>query len=379
MWGVSMPNKTADRPVKVLHILGGLKRGGAESFVMNLYRNIDRENVQFDFVIHTDELGDFYDEIIALGGRVYHCPRYFGKNHLEYKRWWKRFLLDHPEYKLLHSHVRSTASIYFRIAKKMGCVTISHSHSTSSGKGFSAVVKGIYQYPLRHISDYLFACSEESGKWLFGEKAIHSERFKVLKNVIDLDKCSFEPAIRAQYRNEMKLKDKTVFIHVGRLHPAKNHMFLIDVFEQVHKKNPNSVLLIVGDGELKDSIKSKIDEMRLTECVKMLGSRGDVGNLLQAADCFLFPSLWEGVPLTVIEAQAAGLPCFVSDKVTDDVCVSDLVTRISLDVGASVWSDIIFDCEFARKDVVHNIIDAGYDSWTLAEWLTAFYMKQASL
>ena len=368
-----MQNKQCDKEIRILHVLGGLKRGGAESFVMNLYRSVDREKIQFDFVIHTKDHGDFYDEIIALGGNVYHCPRYVGHNHFSYKRWWRKFLKNHPEYRVVHSHVRSTAAIYLKMAKKMGRVTISHSHSTSSGKGIASIAKNVMQYPIRHIADYLFACSLESGIWLFGKKAVHSERFKVLKNVIDLDKCSFNPAIRAQYREEMNLEDKTVFIHVGRLHPAKNHSFLLSLFKEVQKDNPKALLLIVGDGELKSEIESLISELDLDACVEMLGSRGDVDNLLQVADCFLFPSLWEGVPLTVIEAQAAGLPCFVSDKVTEDVAVSELVTRLPIDNGIFEWVKCISSSELVRKDVSSKIVEAGYDAKRLAYLLTIFY------
>lgn len=362
-----------ESPMRVLHILGGLHRGGAETFIMNIYRNIDRSKVQFDFVIHTEEKGSYFSEIISLGGRVFSCPKYTGKNHFIYVNWWKTFFKNHSEYKIIHSHIRSSASLYLSVAKKHGIRTIIHSHSTSNGKGFSSLAKRVLQYPLRYIADYLFACSKESGEWLFGKKATKAQNFHVIKNSIDLEKCSFNAEIRNKYRNEMNLTDKKVFIHVGRLHPAKNHMFLLDLFKEISKNDSNSVLLIVGDGELREQVENRVNELKLQNSVLMLGSRGDVGNLLQAADCFLFPSLWEGVPLTVIEAQASGLPCLVSDTITSDVNISDLVTSISIDKGVTPWMEIISNLNLTRKDVHENIISAGYDSKTLAKWIEDFY------
>ena len=368
-----MPQKISTSPIRILHVLGGLERGGAETFVMNLYRNIDRENIQFDFVIHTEDHGAFYNEIVSLGGRIFSCPRYKGKNHFAYVKWWKVFLKSHSEYKVIHSHVRSTASIYLKFAKHNGLKTIIHSHSTSSGKGITSVIKNILQYPLRYMADYLFACSKESGEWLFGKKATKAQNFHVIKNSIDLEKCSFNSDVRNKYRKEMNLTDKKVFIHVGRLHPAKNHMFLLDLFKEIYKNDSNSVLLIVGDGDLREQIANRINELGLPSSVFMLGSRGDVGNLLQSADCFLFPSLWEGVPLTVIEAQASGLPCLVSNTITSDINISDLVTSIPVDKGVTPWIKKISNLNLTRKDVHENIISAGYDSKTLAKWIEDFY------
>src|SRR5690625_2672586 len=148
------------KPNRILHVFGGMGRGGAETMVMNLYRKIDRSKIQFDFIVHTQNKCDFDDEIELLGGRIYRVPRYNGKNHFQYKRAWHKFLMNHPEYKIIHGHVRSTASIYLKIANSYGLITISHSHNTSSGKGFSAIVKNIFQYKIRYIADYLFACSQ---------------------------------------------------------------------------------------------------------------------------------------------------------------------------------------------------------------------------
>ena len=370
-----MIENSLNYPKRILHVLGGLERGGAETFVMNLYRKIDREKLQFDFIIHTNEHGAYYNEIVSLGGKVYSCPKYTGKHHFQYRKWWEMFISSHPEYRILHSHVRSTAAIYLKIAKKYGLKTIIHSHSTSNGSGVKSLAKRVLQLPLRRVADYLFACSEQSGIWLYGKRKVRTDKFRILKNVIDVEKNAFNPDIRRVYREELELSNKTVYIHVGRFHPAKNHDFLLGLFKRISDKDKNAALLLVGDGELRESILDKIESLYLADKVFVLGSRGDVGNLLWAADCFLFPSLWEGVPLTVIEAQAAGLPCLVSDKVTDDVCVSELVTRLPVDAGAEPWMDALSELDFTRKNVLDKITESGYDAKALAVWLENFYTE----
>ncbi|MBR4962194.1 MAG: glycosyltransferase, partial [Clostridia bacterium] len=287
---------------------------------------------------------------------------------------WQQFFEEHPEYKILHSHVRSYASIYLPIAKKYGLKTIIHSHSTSNGTGITSIAKKLLQYPLRFQADYFFGCSEESGRWLFGEKVVKSSRYYILKNAVDTELYQFHPNKRREYRDNLHLEGKRVFIHVGRLHPAKNHMFLLEVFAELQKNNHDDVLRIVGDGDLREAIQSKIQELQLADNVIMLGNRSDVPELLQAADGFLFPSIWEGLPLSVIEAQAAGLPCFVSDTVTDEVCVSDLVYKLPIDQGVGCWVQKIQKSDFIKKSVTTNLIEAGFDVINTAEQITKFYI-----
>jgi glycosyltransferase involved in cell wall biosynthesis len=247
-----------NKPTRILHVLGGLKRGGAEAVVMNLYRNVRREAMQFDFVIHTEEKQDYYEEVMALGGRVFHCPRYNGANHFKYKKWWRGLFERCPEYRIVHGHMTSTASIYLKIAKKNGCAAIAHSHSTSSGSGLPALVKDIFQRRLRYVADYLFACSSEAGIFLFGRKACGTERFFVVKNAINTDAYRFKPDVRERMRAALDIRDP-VFVcgHVGRFHPSKNHEFLLDIFGEIQKQNRDSVLLLVGEGELRTNIEKK--------------------------------------------------------------------------------------------------------------------------
>ncbi len=342
--------------------------------VINLHRAIDRSKVQFDYVIdHPGQL--YYGDIVKqLGGKIFEMPTFRGTNFFEISKRWKYFFKEHPEYRVLHSHVRSYASLYLPIAHKAGLKTIIHSHSTSNGKGFSSIVKRIMQYPLRFQADHFFACSKESGAWLFGKKVVDSEKFHILQNAIDAEKYRFNQDVRDKYRKEIGLGDKKTFIHVGRFHPAKNHSFLLNLFAEIHKKDANTILILAGDGELRPEIEKQISDLKIQDSVLLLGSRSDVVNLLQAADCFLFPSNWEGLPVTVVEAQAAGLPCFISDKVTEEVGISDLVKYLPIDQGIQFWIDALENTNLLeKKDVSEQISSAGFDIRFTERWLTDFY------
>ena len=293
---------------------------------------------------------------------------------MQYKAWWKTFLSDHPEYKVIHSHVRSTASIYLKIATRFQRKTIIHSHSTSNGTGLSSLVKRILQYPLRHWADYLMACSNEAGRWLYGEKACKKENYLFLPNAIDISKYRFCEETRARYRAQLGLEECFVLGHVGRFHEAKNHLFLLELFRKVRDKKENARLLLVGDGELRPQIEEKIRELKLTDSVILTGSQSNVSDYLQAMDVFVFPSRWEGLPVTVVEAQAAGLPCLMSDTVTTDVDLSDLVHRLPITETAP-WVSCLCDSSFERMDVTKEIKQSGFDITDSTATLTEFYQK----
>lgn len=360
--------------IRVLQVLGGLNRGGAETMVMNLYRALNHQEIQFDFIIHSQTQNDYREEIENLGGRVFVFPSFKIYNVIQYRNKWKKFLQEHPEYKILHSHVRSYASVFFPIAKKYGLKTIVHSHSTSNGSGLKSKVKNLLQKPLVRQSDYLFACSGISGKWLFGDKGIKQDNYYLVKNSIDVGKYRFNLNIRESYRKKLSIENKIVFGHVGRLSEPKNHKFLLKVFSEIVKKEKNAVLVIVGDGELRESIQKRIGELYLQDNVYLLGSRNDVANILQAMDVFLFPSLWEGLPVTVVEAQAAGLPCIISDTITEEVKLSSNVIYLPINEGTKVWTETALNMVDRRfPEDADLVVKAGFDVQTTAKWLTDFY------
>lgn len=363
-------------PIRVLQVLGGLEAGGAESFVMNLYRAIDKKKVQFDFVKHIEHKGVFEDEIMQMGGRIYRCPQYTGKNHFAYCKWWDSFFKEHPEYHVIHGHVRSTASIYLKIAKKHGLVTIAHSHSTSNGSGISAVIKDMMQLPIRYTADYLFACSDKAGVWLYGKKALTRPNYRMIPNGIDLQRFAFDEEKRRRMRQELGISDNTFVIgHVGRMTTPKNHRFLVELFAEYHKKNQNSRLLLVGDGELFEEVKQQCNRLGISDSVIMTGSKTNTEDYYQAMDVFVFPSLWEGLGIVAIEAQANGLTCLVSENVPREAILMENTKVLSIQ-SKGEWLDELKKVFVDERMQTKNNIIQQYDICTIADWLQQFYLEQ---
>ena len=350
--------------------------GGSQSLVLNLYKVIDRSKIQFDFIIdEPDQL--FHKQTVEnLGGKVYVLPKFNGKNYFAVKKAWKTFFIEHPEYKILHSHVRSYASLYIPIAKKFGLKTIIHSHSTSTGGGLSGCVKAVFQYPLRYQADYLMACSSKAGEWLYGKKACKKDNYVYMPNAINFDEFKFNSEIRQKYRSELGLEDKFVIGHVGSFLPVKNHKFLLEVINETLKLRENAVLLLVGDGILHDQITNQVKSLGLTDKVIFLGRRSDVGNILQSVDIFVLPSLWEGLPMTAIEAQVSGLKCLISDTITEEVCVSKLVNRLDIN-DINVWVKELSTSNGERLDVLTDVSKHGFDMKESSRKYADFYLKLA--
>lgn len=346
--------------IRVLHFIGCFEMGGSQAMVMNLLRSLNRDEIIFDFVIDNTERNYHEAEARALGSKIFKMPKFNGKNSGQIKREWNKFFKDHPEYKILHSHVRSYASLYIPVAKKNGVKTIIHAHSTSNGKGIAALVKMIMQLPLRYQADFMLACSNESGKWLYGKKAQEKENYLFLPNAINVEKYQYSEKTATEYKRKLGLEGKYVIGHVGRFHEAKNHMFLLETFSKVVKARPDAVLLIVGDGDLKKSILDKVSQLEIDDKVILTGNRNDVPQLLQAMDLFVFPSLWEGLPLTVVEAQAASLPCVISDTITTDVDVSELVHRLPIN-DTDTWAEAILNNAWPKTNVIDKVKAAGFD------------------
>jgi glycosyltransferase involved in cell wall biosynthesis len=366
------------KPIRILQVFAQMNRGGAETMIMNLYRKIDRSKVQFDFMVHTNEKCVFDDEIQELGGKIFRVPAYNGKNHICYKKSWEQFFNNHSEYNTIHGHVRSTASIYLAIAKKNGLITIAHSHSTSSGAGFSAIVKNLLQYPIRYIADYLFACSETAGVWLFGKKACKKNNFYILNNAIDAKIFIYNKNTRSKVRREFRIDNNFVIGHIGRFNTPKNHKFLIEVFKTVYDQNNNVVLMLVGDGELRHVIEKKVEDLGLMGSVIFTGVRSDISELLQAMDIFVFPSLYEGLGIAVIEAQAAGLPCIVANTVPREAYVTNLVESLSLKASKDKWADRILKIcnDYERINTYEEIKINGYDIKETGKFLERFYLDR---
>ncbi len=358
-------------------MIGQMNRGGAETLIMNLYREIDRDVIQFDFAVHTQLKGDYDDEITSLGGNIYRFPKFNGKNIFQYANAWHHFLKRDKSHKIIHGHIGSGASIYLNEAKKNNVYTIAHSHSTGTIQSIHDIIWRIFSYPTRYIADSLFACSELAGVKRFGRK-FNSKNTKsyILPNGIKAEKYVFSTKVREKIREEYNLKNCLVYGHVGRFTNAKNHLFLIDLFSKLRKSNPNSKLILVGDGELRRKIEHKIGELGLINDVIITGVVDNVHEYLQAFDVFIFPSIYEGLPTTVIEAQASGLPTIISDAITKEVEITSLVKFVSLKEPICDWVDTINAANINdRGNMKKNIIAEGYEISDVAERLKNLYLE----
>ena len=363
-------------PIRVLHVIGIMNRGGAETMIMNLYRHIDRSKVQFDFVENSSEPAVFDEEILSLGGRIYRCPHYNGKNHFTYVKWWNDFFKAHPkEYPIVHGHLGSTAAIYLSIAKKYGVYAIAHSHSSGTDHSFHSYLYRVMAYNTRNVADYFFACSEAAGKDRFGRKVISGDHYAVLNNAIDVNRFSYNPSVRKAVRDELGIgQNQLVVGHIGRYTKEKNHEFILKIFSELKKMDSNARLLMIGDGPLHTQIMQAAGQLELSSDVIFTGVRSDVERLVQVMDVFVLPSLYEGLGIVVIEAQAAGLPCCVSDAVPLEAVLTDLVERRPLADGADTWARwILSRGHTQRQSETAKIMQAGYDISTTTAWLQNFY------
>lgn len=346
--------------------------------IMNIYRNIDRTQVQFDFVIHSGRIdAPLAREACEMGAMIYYCPAYGVSTARKYSMWWDNFFTDHPEYRIVHAHVRSTAAIVLKIAKQHGCKTVVHSHNTSSGTGIRAVVKNLLQRRIRYVADYFMGCADAAGAWLFGEKICQTDRYATIKNAIDTDRYIYDSHIAVETRSSLGFEEDDIVIgHVGRFAEPKNHRFLIEIFRELNRQNGKYKLLLVGDGELRNDIEQKVKEYGLGEAVVFTGVRSDVNKLLMAMDLFLFPSLWEGLPVSIVEAQASGLPCVISTAISNEVCITPLVTQVPLEEDINQWVSCVEQkAKTPRADMKKAIVDAGYDIHETVMWMTDFYKK----
>ena len=285
-----------EQNIIVAHIMGKwLRTDGVESVVMNYYRNIDKSKVQFHFICDEDSTDIPYEEIEKLGGKVIIVPPY--QKLFKYQKELYKIFKEN-NYKIVHSHI-STLSIFpLRIAKKAGVpIRIAHSHSTSNKKEWKRdLIKNILRPFSKLYANQFFACTKHAGEWLFGKKIIERKELNVLNNAIDLKKFEFNEKIREDLRKEFGIKEDTIVIgHIGRFVTVKNHEFLIDVFNELIKKNDNSILMLIGQGPLLNDMKQKVRDLKIEDKVKFIGQVTDVEKYYNIMDVFLFPSIYEGL------------------------------------------------------------------------------------
>lgn len=295
--------------IRILQCVNDMHRAGLETMLMNYYRNIDREKIQFDFLTHRPQRSDYDDEIESLGGKIYYAPRLYPQNYPKYFKWMKQFFSEHPEYKIIHSHIDAMSYLPLKAAKKANIpVRIAHSHNTAIDRDFKYLLKTYFRFKLPKVANYYCACGKEAGEFLFPGK-----EYMYVPNAIEIDRFLFNENVRMKKRRELGIKDEIVIGHIGRMSYQKNHKYLIDVFAEILKKRNDSILLLIGVGEKLDDIKKYVEKLGLSEQVRFLGNRADVDELYQAMDVFVMPSLFEGLPVVGVEAQFSGLSCIFSD------------------------------------------------------------------
>lgn len=366
-----------EEPIRILHVLGSLSLGGAESRIMDLYRNIDRQEMQFDFLVHSSGKEHFDEEIEALGGRIYRVPRFKVYNLFGYKKAIKSFFAVHHEFRAVHGHMTSTASIYLPIAKRSGIpITIGHARSAGVAGGLKGMLTKVIRYPLKYRADYCLACSKKAGESVYGKRWVKKEKVEVIPNAIDAKKYIYDKKVRTELRDKMELNDKLVIGHVGSFREAKNHAFLIQIFELLYKKRKDAVLILLGEGTLMESVKQQVSEAGLTQVVWFLGNKEDVSPYYQIMDYLVFPSFYEGLPGSIVEAQTAGLRCLVSDSITKEVGITELVEFYSLDRTAGEWAEHILEtCDYTRESRFEDIKRAGFDIGAQIERYEEIYRK----
>lgn len=367
-------------PYKVLQVVNSLGMGGIEAFITNVQKHVDSSVIQFDYCTIGSKAKDRLETVRDLGSNVFYYPSLSARNYISYREWWTDFFKSHREYIAVHGHVYTTASIYLRAAHNAGLKTVCHSHSTDVLKpSVGAAEREIRKLLLKPLKtapwiDERLACSRDAGEWLYGKNT----PFKIINNAIELNNFRFDNAVREEYRKSLGLEDNFVIGHIGNGTAAKNHEFLLRVFDAAHKKNSNVKLLLIGNlGIQEEKVREYIHTNNLDEAVLILGTRKDVPSLLSAMDVFCFPSKNEGLGIVLIEAQTEGLPCVISDVIPEECDIrSGLITKTPLNKDPGEWADALLSkrtaCE--RKSKLKEAAAAGYSIDDVADKMTKIYL-----
>ena len=350
--------------IRVLQVLGKTNLGGAESRIMDLYRHMDREEIQFDFLVHYNEKGYFDDEIKELGGNIYYLTSFRVYNYFAYKKACRRFFEKHQEFAAVHGHMTSTAAIYLPEAKRVGIpLTIAHARSAGVDKGLKGTITKFLRKNLYKKCDRMFACSDLAAEAVFGKKRYEENRVTILPNAVDTKEFLPNEEERTRIRKQYGLEDKFVVGHVGRFHYAKNHEFILRIFAEVIKEKKNAMLMLLGDGPLKTEMEQLSEQLGIAEKVIFAGNQTPVAPFYQAFDVLLFPSRFEGLPGTVVEAQAAGIPCLISDAITKEVKATELVHFMSIEEEEKKWADVLLSLEAKQKPDggKYNLSETNFD------------------
>lgn len=366
-----------DSCIRVLQVIGAMDRGGAETVVMNLYRAIDRSKVQFDFLVHEQRECDYDAEIRSLGGCIYRLPRYTIVNGVQYASLCRKHFEEHPEHRVVHGHIGSCSGVYLAQAQRAGRATILHAHSQSfDAFPVNVLFDMLMKRGVRH-ADLFLACSDEAGRDRFGESVVSGDRYRIMRNGVDVAKYRCNEDGHRAARDALGMGPGLAVVHVGRFVEVKNHRFLLQVFACILQQRPDAMLYLLGRGPLEDKVRMQVQEMGVADHVVFCGVRDDVESYLKASDLFVFPSVSEGLPLAVVEAQASGTCCLVSTGVPASAVVSRAARHLDLSSGPENWAQQAFQLlgqGFARQDGAVDVAAAGYDINQTAAWLGDVYL-----
>lgn len=366
--------------LRVLHSVSNMARAGIETMLMNYYREMDRHLIQFDFLANKPAPGEYDDEIRGMGGRVFVSPGLNPLHYPRYKRFMSDLLNDSPDIRIVHAHNEAMGFYALQSAKSAGIrVRIAHAHNTHIIRDYKYPLKLVCKQLLPGAATDYWSCGTDAGVYYFGKKRWNEAGF-ILRNAIDVSKFAFRQDLRGHLRKSYRLEDGFVIGHVGRFNVQKNHSRLLDIFGEIVKAAPDARLVLIGVGELEQAAREKARALNLEDRVLFLGQRANVNEWYQAMDCFLLPSLFEGLPVVGIEAQAAGLPCVFSDRVTDEVLLSSNAHKVSLDATDAEWAKVILTArqtESRRERGAELVRRAGYDIHEEARHLQNRYLEMA--
>lgn len=366
--------------IRVLHSVSNMDRAGIETMLMNYYRHIDRSKVQFDFLVNKPKPGDYDTEILQIGGRIFQSPGLNPLHYPEYLRFVQQVLTQNPDIKILHAHNEAMGLYALNAAKKAGLKTrIAHAHNTCIIRDYKWPLKMFCKQFLASSATDLWGCGRDAGIYFFG-KANWESRGMVLHNAIEPAAFRYNSAVRAQMRARYGLGDRIVLGHVGRFNVQKNHTRLLSIFAQFLRLEPKAMLVLIGVGELEEPVRAKAQELGIADHVLFAGLQSNVADWYQMMDLFVMPSLFEGLPVVGVEAQASGLPCLFSDAVPDEVLLSSHAACFPLNAPDEVWVQKIAQLLRQPNDRAQGetiIRQAGYDINAEAVRLQELYLRMA--
>ena len=337
----SLNTDNTDKPLRVLHVIGGLGMGGAESRAMDMVRNSDPDILRYDFLL-CEPVGIYEEEAQKLGCKIYRVPRFLFYNYFSYVNALKKIFSEHPEIDVVLGSMTSTASIYMPVAKKCGVpLTVAYARSAGVDPGIKGTLTKMLRKKLYKKCDVCAAVSEEAGRAVYGNRQVDEGNVWILHTANNIKKFVHDTEnakVRDQIREKYGIRDKFVIGHVGRFHYAKNHPFLLEIYSKFLERNADACLMLVGDGDTKKAVEKRAEELGLSDRVIFTGEISDPAGFYQAFDMVVFPSFYEGLPGMIVEAVAAGLPCLISDSITKEIYVPEYVEYCSLQETAEVWA-----------------------------------------